>query len=151
MLWERNFREFLHYGAEPDGSYMPAAALRDLHALFKKLEKGRKPSSGDAAMFLRIRNRALFMLQRHYRQKTERTLELAFALGVRKNHDYGINNIPEYGLIGLVVRLDDKLMRTMHLMKVRAEVKDEKIKDTLTDTVNYATFAIMLCNGKWNN
>ena len=46
--------------------------------------------------------------------------------------------------IGVVVRLSDKFCRLMRFCKTKElAVKDESIKDTLKDIVNYAIFAII--------
>ena len=60
-------------------------------------------------------------------------------------------NILRYGVIGLIVRINDKIERVSNLMKDGSvvQVADEKIEDTLMDMVNYATYGIMLCNGIW--
>lgn len=67
-------------------------------------------------------------------------------LYARKNHDYGTvfeDTMEDYGLIAPVVRMRDKLGRIETLLKVKNEVADESILDTIHDLANYA---IMTCS-----
>lgn len=64
---------------------------------------------------------------------------------VAKNHDYGNSASDLYnkfGLISYVVRMNDKMSRINTLIKREAEVKDEKITDTLLDLANYCLLAV---------
>lgn len=74
-------------------------------------------------------------------------------LGARKNHDYGAagDAIEMAGVSGVVVRMLDKQLRLMSLTKPghEAAIKDESLRDTLMDLVNYATYAISLLDGTW--
>ena len=68
----------------------------------------------------------------------------ALELFTRKNTDYG-DAFAEYGVIGVLMRIEDKLKRSVSITKNGATlVKDEKIRDTLIDLHNYAAMAIML-------
>lgn len=63
---------------------------------------------------------------------------------VAKNHDYGNSASDLYnkfGLISYIVRMNDKMSRINTLIKREAEVKDEKITDTLLDLANYCLLA----------
>jgi Nucleotide modification associated domain 1 len=74
-------------------------------------------------------------------------------LGARKNHDYGAagDAIEMAGVSGVVVRMLDKQLRLMSLTKPNHDqaVKDESIRDTLMDMINYATYAVSLIDGSW--
>lgn len=74
-------------------------------------------------------------------------------LGARKNHDYGAcgDAIAMAGVNGVVVRMLDKQLRLMSLTKAghEAAVKDESLRDTLMDVINYATYAVSLIDGTW--
>lgn len=74
-------------------------------------------------------------------------------LGARKNHDYGAagDAIAMAGLPGVVTRMLDKQLRLVSLTQpgFQAAVKDEAIRDTLMDMVNYASYAISLLDGTW--
>ena len=65
------------------------------------------------------------------------------ALILRKSHDYSgpddcIRNISDYGFLGILVRLSDKLSRIKNIYKSAASVDDETVMDTLMDIRNYA-------------
>lgn len=60
----------------------------------------------------------------------------------KKQHDYGHGNINRFGLMGVAVRLSDKVERYMNL-KGR-EAKNESTNDTLIDVVGYCVVALML-------
>jgi hypothetical protein len=64
---------------------------------------------------------------------------------VAKNHDYGNSAsdlYKKFGLISYIVRMNDKMNRINTLIKREAEVKDEKITDTLLDLANYCLLAV---------
>lgn len=64
---------------------------------------------------------------------------------VAKNHDYGNSAsdlYKKFGLISYIVRMNDKMNRINTLIKKEAEVKDEKITDTLLDLANYCLLAV---------
>jgi hypothetical protein len=68
----------------------------------------------------------------------------ALELFTRKNADYG-DAFAKYGVIGVLMRIEDKLQRSMSITKNGCNlVKDEGIRDTLIDLHNYAAMAIML-------
>ena len=68
----------------------------------------------------------------------------ALDLFKKKNADYG-DAFAEYGVIGVLMRIEDKLKRSVSITKNGVTlVKDEKIRDTLIDLHNYAAMAIML-------
>ena len=68
----------------------------------------------------------------------------ALELFTRKNTDYG-DAFAEYGVIGVLMRIEDKLKRSVSITKNGVNlVKDEKIRDTLLDLHNYAAMALML-------
>ncbi len=64
-----------------------------------------------------------------------------------KNADYGSSfseTFQKLGLISAVTRLSDKMNRLMSLaIKNDAQVKDEKIEDTLLDMANYAILTLI--------
>lgn len=63
----------------------------------------------------------------------------------RKQHDYGHQNIDNFGMIGVAVRICDKIARADNLLKRdRTAVKDETIIDTYLDIIGYAVIAQML-------
>lgn len=64
-----------------------------------------------------------------------------------KQHDYGHGNIDRFGLLGIVVRISDKLARLENLY-ARTEFDDqatfESIADTWDDIVGYCIIALMV-------
>ena len=65
----------------------------------------------------------------------------------KKNADYG-NSFVDFGLIGIVVRLNDKINRILNLNLLDGEqeniqVVDEKIEDTINDLYNYCIIGLM--------
>ncbi|MGC8676194.1 MAG: nucleotide modification associated domain-containing protein [Candidatus Micrarchaeia archaeon] len=73
-----------------------------------------------------------------------------YELGVRKNKDYGSDNILRFGTMGIIVRIGDKINRLNNIQKSgTASVTDEKMIDTIMDVFNYAVYGIMLSNNVW--
>jgi hypothetical protein len=68
----------------------------------------------------------------------------AFELFKKKNSDYG-DAFAEYGVVGVLVRMGDKLRRYVSVSnKGVSLVNDESLKDTLIDLHNYAAMALLL-------
>lgn len=71
---------------------------------------------------------------------------------MRKHQDYGPHNIgraPGGPLNGLAVRLHDKVARLAHLMGDVREPKNESLRDTFMDIMNYGAIGVMVVDGKW--
>jgi hypothetical protein len=65
-------------------------------------------------------------------------------LFTKKNADYG-DAFAKYGAIGVLMRIEDKIQRSMSITKNGVNlVNDEGIRDTLLDLHNYAAMALML-------
>ena len=68
----------------------------------------------------------------------------ALELFRKKNADYG-DAFANYGTVGILVRLGDKISRCQSIStKSVTLVEDEKLRDTLIDLHNYAAMGIML-------
>lgn len=68
----------------------------------------------------------------------------AIELFSKKNKDYG-DAFAEYGTIGVLVRMGDKIRRLQSITKNKISlVNDETMRDTLIDLHNYSAMAIML-------
>ena len=68
----------------------------------------------------------------------------AIKLFEKKNADYG-DAFAEYGTIGVLVRIGDKIKRLQSIEKNKITlVSDERIRDTLIDLHNYSAMAMML-------
>ncbi len=64
----------------------------------------------------------------------------------KKNVDYG-NSFAEFGVLGVVIRMNDKMNRIKQLIKngkENREVKDETIEDTIRDLGVYCGMCLML-------
>tara|TARA_Y100000389_G_C17435366_1_gene505179 strand:- start:1464 stop:1727 length:264 start_codon:yes stop_codon:yes gene_type:complete len=69
-------------------------------------------------------------------------------LFTKKNTDYG-NAFSNYGVVGVMVRMSDKLSRYVNVSESTLSlVKDETLRDTLIDLHNYCALAIMLLDDK---
>lgn len=67
----------------------------------------------------------------------------ALRLFARKNRDYG-DAFAEYGPVGVIVRMGDKIKRLVSVSKSGVSfVDNESLRDTLVDLHNYAAMAIM--------
>ena len=62
----------------------------------------------------------------------------------KKNADYG-DAFAKHGLIGVLVRIEDKIQRALTISLTGITlVDDESLKDTLLDLHNYAAMALIL-------
>ena len=74
----------------------------------------------------------------------------ALELFTKKNNDYG-DAFAKYGVIGVLMRMEDKLHRYMSITKKGVNlVNDEGIRDTLIDLHNYSAMALMLLDEEEN-
>ena len=70
--------------------------------------------------------------------------KIALELFTKKNQDYG-DAFATYGLIGVLIRMEDKLHRSLSITNKSVHlVNDEGLKDTLLDLHNYSAMALML-------
>ena len=66
----------------------------------------------------------------------------------KKNADYG-NAFEEFGSIGILIRMNDKIKRAMSISNSGISLVDsEGIRDTLIDLHNYCALAIVLLDNK---
>ena len=68
----------------------------------------------------------------------------------RKQHDYGHENINAFGIVGVAVRISDKIARYNNLGIRNAKVENETLLDTLMDLVGYAVISRMLEDETFN-
>ena len=70
---------------------------------------------------------------------------------IDRQRKYGPGNIPEFGVFGTVVRMNDKFARLKNLVinGKGGEVADETLEDTLIDLANYADIARAQIAGWW--
>ncbi|WP_051585995.1 nucleotide modification associated domain-containing protein [Caldanaerobius polysaccharolyticus] len=79
-----------------------------------------------------------------FNQAVDAVMQELKELLIAKQHDYGPNNILEFGEFGVLVRLNDKVSRLKHLIMDKLTPKNESIEDTWKDIANYAIIGIML-------
>jgi len=124
--------------------------LNDLDAVSQSLaEFVRRPHEADifqaAALMRHGAACALHIMHEQGHMPTRDTLQVLLC---RKQYDYGHGNIDNFGLVGVAVRLCDKIARAKNLKKRGAHtVKNETVIDTYEDIVGYATIAVMLRDG----
>lgn len=66
---------------------------------------------------------------------------------IKKQHDYGHDNILNFGQIGLAIRICDKVARLYNLADRQDKAANESVTDTWVDIVGYSVLSIMLDNG----
>ena len=150
-MWDENFKKFLYEGINAKDGYSLSEAEVALQKYFGEIISGMKPSKDNAKVFYGVRDGALTLLTTLFDRNIDEVLDTSYQIGVAKNQDYGSVNILQYGVVGLIVRLGDKIARAINLLKEGSTqfVANEKVEDTIMDMVNYATYGIMLCNGVW--
>lgn len=62
---------------------------------------------------------------------------------VRKQHDYGHENIARFGRLGLLVRVHDKIARLENLLGTGSSPNHESIEDNVIDVIGYSIVAAM--------
>ena len=79
-----------------------------------------------------------------YTIKFREVQDQAYELFQKKNADYG-NAFEEFGTIGILVRMNDKIKRAMNISDKNITLVDnESLRDTLIDLHNYCALAITL-------
>jgi hypothetical protein len=76
-------------------------------------------------------------------QDTEVSVHDIVEILIRKQRDYGPENIAKFGRFGLAVRTHDKVARLENLLSTGNEPSNESVLDTLIDIVGYSTIGIM--------
>lgn len=71
----------------------------------------------------------------------------------RKQLDYGSENISDFGLYGVVIKINDKTKRLKHLMTTgrKRKAQNEAIVDSLRDLSIYAIIGLIVDAGTWPN
>lgn len=152
--WKRNFKHeiaiVLNSTQKTQDSY--ALLLGKVTKLFWSKFKDEETIVGfrDPTFFEDLAKYSLLCVNLRTRKSFKQIGELCFELGVRKNHDYGTENLSTFGTAGIIVRIGDKLRRLKNLTSTHPAVK-EKAVDTLTDIFNYSVYGAMLSRGIWSN
>lgn len=66
---------------------------------------------------------------------------------IRKQRDYGHENILAFGEMGVLVRANDKIARLKNLFKNDATPANESVEDSWMDLAGYSMIALMLREG----
>ena len=83
-----------------------------------------------------------------------------FTVFCKKQYDYGSRNISLGGdmnrdddkklaLIGINIRINDKVQRLLNLIKDNDDPENESIRDAFLDISNYGAIAQVVMDGKW--
>lgn len=86
-------------------------------------------------------------------KEASQIVDEAIALLVKKHEDYGPKNIsdaPGGPMMGLAVRLHDKVARLANLIPNNKKPNHESIKDTFEDILNYAIIGLLVLEDKWD-
>lgn len=63
---------------------------------------------------------------------------------VKKQTDYGHDNINRFGRVGLMVRIHDKIARLENLTRRGVDPKNESLFDNYMDVINYCAIGMMV-------
>lgn len=81
---------------------------------------------------------------RALKDRGEWDLDQMVELLVSKQHDYGTGNILAFGILGIAVRMSDKIERLNNLTRNPLSPRNESLTDTLRDIVGYAVVSGMV-------
>ncbi len=149
--WSGNFHKFL-YDYKNDEKFVDGDTIKHCKEMQKELRLvfDTMWNHGDyKELGIKAMKRARALAMSMMKKDEDFVLDTAFKLGVEKNHDYGVDNMLSYGVVLVIVRINDKLVRIENLHGKDAKVVNEKVEDTLLDIINYATYGIMLLNDVW--
>ena len=119
---------------------------------------------GDLYKGSRYKEEAIEYIEKHYPETAKEFQRLQFeqwALFCKKQMDYGPSNIAmgtdlktdeekRLSLIGLIVRINDKVQRLINLVvKNNREAQNEPTIDAFKDLSCYGIIAQIVKNGKW--
>ena len=90
----------------------------------------------------------------YFEDAVDQVLADVKAVLVSHNKKYGPNNISDFGEMGIVIRLNDKLHRLKQWYfeadnRARENTPDESLNDTWTDIEGYAAIAMMVRHDIW--
>jgi|694.fasta_scaffold59244_6 hypothetical protein len=80
-------------------------------------------------------------------ENLEKMIKDIAGLIIRKQRDYGSDNILRFGRLGLLVRVHDKIARLENLTARGTEPSNESISDNYMDVIGYCTVAMMFERG----
>ena len=68
---------------------------------------------------------------------------------LKKQADYGYENILSFGELGVLVRANDKIARLKNLLTKKKDPENESVEDSWRDLLNYSLIALMLRRGSF--
>ena len=102
---------------------------------------------GDEATRTRVKNLWAAMGAEAFlfakKKNIELSVESVSEILVKKQRDYGPENIKRFGRRGLIVRMHDKVARLENLTSTGAAPNNESIADNILDVIGYAAIGIM--------
>lgn len=101
------------------------------------------------AQWKKIGGIAVYMNRRYAidGKSSELTVDSVVEVLIKKQRDYGHNNIRRFGREGLMMRCHDKIARLENLHGGDFDPYWESIDDTILDIIGYSTIGIMWENG----
>ena len=122
-----------------DGFPLTVIDLRSWHT---RLMLAVEANSNEEAIIRLWQEFGITSLYRIY-QDTEVSVHDIVEILIRKQRDYGPENIAKFGRFGLVVRTHDKVARLENLLATGNKPNNESVLDTLIDIVGYSAIGIM--------
>lgn len=98
---------------------------------------------GDVQAKVQFANLGADAIQVAQKNGIELTEKECVRILIKKQKDYGPENIRRFGRQGLMVRIHDKIARLENLYNSGREPENETIYDTYLDIVNYTAIGIM--------
>ena len=83
------------------------------------------------------------------KEKMELSVDSVSKILVRKQRDYGPENIKRFGRRGLIVRMHDKVARLENLTQNNSIPNNESVADNVLDVIGYAAIGIMWEEGRF--
>ena len=93
-------------------------------------------------LLIKLANLCLDILTRSKKTTKDLIITNNRKLFENKNKDYG-NSFEDFAIIGIIVRLNDKINRIVNLSKSKSVVVDESVEDTINDLYNYCIIGLM--------
>ncbi len=147
-LWKNNYTLYASYYLIPHGTRKSYS----LEYIQKKIKKIFSISDIEARkkLSLSLSDNIVFKMLSYDSKHVKKTIIDCMNIAYKKNKDYGSANILDFGISGLLVRINDKIARLINLQKIKSRsVKDETIEDTIKDIINYSIYIQMLAEDAW--
>lgn len=147
--WKNKYTRYANYYLQGYSISKKTYSLEDLQKEIKRCfsisdyDKRKKAS-------LNLSDKIIDKMLSYYPTAIDKTVTKCMNIAYKKNKDYGSANILDFGISGLLVRINDKLARLINLEKLKSRsVKDETIEDTIEDIINYSIYLKMLSVEVW--